>query len=1493
MSDKINELETKIKENPDEIELKQLRSEVVGLREEREKQSKLVVGIVHQRDLYRALVAKNDAPLLGGADQLALADAKAEQLPLIEARNHELSEELATLKAENSCAKHETEVLNGRLARVDAHANELTTSNERLRGELTTTKSTAARLEIDVSHYQGKCERLESSMEMLKAENESESKRKGQLEELLGKTQSHLEVVRGELAHKEHQYQQVSSKTRLLEVQLQTSTANEKRMESDAASLRSEIARQETLLSSVQRIEASLMAKSEGELENLQEEVQRLREAKSDDETKHGEAVQRLDGKIADLEGTTKKLAEQRAEESMSAAKAKLDVEKLEKELMELTSKLKTSEKELMAAKVKLGDVTIDTTVEEALEAKVASLTAELELVKSGLVTAQKRISDYQIIAKTAEEQTTELTAASTKYKDATTASLEKLRKSEQSQREAVAELTNDLMSHRGEKEKAVSQLKAKVDSLAVQLAGAKKDSAKATSRMESLTGEAKRYQLDATNANTNYDRELALHSEARTALREARSSLESERRLRLTAEAELASAMADVEAQNVEWETSKTKLEESLEEATSRLDDMRRQNNLLHDQMASLSSTVEKFQSNKALQLVGGESSADAGVNGDGDKAGAGSPGKKQLSDLRELLRFKQSECTMLEADLASAKRASERERTSAELAKRSLEEARSELKTLRESEKAEGGAMTEEEAGALRSKLKSAEEQLLLIRESNTMLREESQKVLKKLSEMQSNFNKLKSSTAPQTERLKGMEVEMAALAAEKDSLAREVDAWKNRVHSLVSKFNQIDPEEHAQAVASVEKLKEECASFKTKKEQADANATKAKGLVTRLNNEISSQKASIEMFKASLEKVKKEKEESTNSNKIFNKKIAEAQTATKKAESGLKSSRTEVDSLNARISNFRKMMQKMQTGLKDAKQAEAKAKASEESLQKEIAVLKQRVHAANVASGATAKAAASAEAATTETVSTTEKPEAADVAEKETAPASVAEKPGAQLQPVKETKESQEKASSTAADSSGKSFAAVQPKAKNAEGAAEKTTDTTAENAVADATVLAKNKGKGKKRKAISPKKNAAAATSATEGTKAPPQKKAATQPVAVKKEAPPVTESQPVVKVARAITRSAVAKKISDASVAAESAKALNSLAKGAQKKSMTAKKDAPSSTVLASKKEEDMKLKMLKKRMAAALAKKQEAEKQQLAAKKKRQAESSTSLDSLEGSDKSSKGSNSSNTSKSGSQTAIATTPKERLAPVPEQGGLNEAKVCTKEIPSALGSKKDTAPPVSTPKPVFGSSATLATPPMTFGVSAAKSMQSEPNCPKPSFFGASASTPPAFGGAAAPTSTFGGGAKPPGELKSGGNSGAFLNLMPPGKLGATPGKFVFGKSANITLTVPSSSPMTAPPKSNFGSFGQTAAKFGTTPFGGGFGGGTAAAFGTSPFGGGDESKKRPLSSASAEVGGEPDAKQSRKEEGEIADDVQKPEGTATESSKLKNDAAKEA
>ena len=77
---------------------------------------------------------------------------------------------------------------------------------------------------------------------------------------------------------------------------------------------------------------------------------------------------------------------------------------------------------------------------------------------------------------------------------------------------------------------------------------------------------------------------------------------MESEQRLRETIEAQLASAQSDIEAEKVAWESLKKKLDQV------EVDDMRIQNKMLHDQMASLSVTVDKFQSTKASALMGKE---------------------------------------------------------------------------------------------------------------------------------------------------------------------------------------------------------------------------------------------------------------------------------------------------------------------------------------------------------------------------------------------------------------------------------------------------------------------------------------------------------------------------------------------------------------------------------------------------------------------------------------------------------------------------------------------------------------------------------------------------------------------------------------------------------------------------------------------------------------------------------------------------------------------
>ncbi len=104
-----------------------------------------------------------------------LANAQAEQLPIIEARNQDLVEEVAKSKAQVLCCKHKQVALEGRLVHVNTHPNELTTSNERLQGDLTTAKATVARLEINISQYQGRMERLDNSLAMVKWECKCES----------------------------------------------------------------------------------------------------------------------------------------------------------------------------------------------------------------------------------------------------------------------------------------------------------------------------------------------------------------------------------------------------------------------------------------------------------------------------------------------------------------------------------------------------------------------------------------------------------------------------------------------------------------------------------------------------------------------------------------------------------------------------------------------------------------------------------------------------------------------------------------------------------------------------------------------------------------------------------------------------------------------------------------------------------------------------------------------------------------------------------------------------------------------------------------------------------------------------------------------------------------------------------------------------------------------------------------------------------------------
>ena len=282
-----------------------------------------------------------------------------------------------------------------------------------------------------------------------------------------------------------------------------------------------------------------------------------------------------------------------------------------------------------------------------------------------------------------------------------------------------------------------------------------------------------------------NYERELSLHSKARTDLRTFREEAEAEARIRKVAEEQADNLRRELAEQKSLREQEKASLETSLRKYEKNLEETRAQNSLLHDQLENIGEQIEKLQTGKPAAA-----SEDAPLEGSSDET---SSLQKTVSELREVVKFVRSEKDMIQAHLDSARRAAERERAVAAVAKRSLDEARAELKVIQESSKdadASGGA----DLDGLREKLRTAEDQSRLLGDSNAHMREELEKLKNSSSNLTEELDSAKKAAQPSEKRQQALETENVGLVAEKESLLREIEDWKGRVHSLVSKFNQV---------------------------------------------------------------------------------------------------------------------------------------------------------------------------------------------------------------------------------------------------------------------------------------------------------------------------------------------------------------------------------------------------------------------------------------------------------------------------------------------------------------------------------------------------------------------------------------------------------------------------------------------------------------------------------------------------------------------------
>ena len=872
----VNELEYQLQENDLHQEVEDYKQEVAKLVENQNRQEIMVDSIVQQRDLYRALVNKQDTDLIMGGDDdersaLALVKRQSEQSKSLKEQHEKLSKEYLETKAKMDKMVNEQENASERLSRYETLNEELTKSIDTAKLEISKGAAAAARSEAEASFYKDKVQVLENTQQSNRKEINNVTESKNVLMNMNTKLEEKIMKVQAECSKRIDQFREANSKLRLSEAQTAAAKAAEKRITDESSQLRFELSKQGAVLDHVQRIESSLLSKNNSDIESYKLELDSLKEKLAESEKKTKNDSDDWKGQISDQNIQLKQAESSREKATKEALEAKKECLISLKNATDASKKISALESQLKIAKKKLGESTELHDTESDLQGKLESIAVELEGSKKAVDSWKARAETYEKMAKDNENAVSEMTKASNDTKISFEVDIKKLKEelehvnSEMTKRkEIITELTNDLSAQRDEREKAVNEVKMQVSLSEAKAEEFKKKSEDVEFRYATLQNDTNVLRSDLAETQCNYERELTLHAAARTDLRTTREDQEKANRMRDNAMEEAATLRSEFNVQKSILEVEKLKREENENTFEKRIESSRAENTLLHSQLEKINDQIEKLTSRNNAETEEGE--------GEGDKAAEDVSGDEEtmklrhtISELREIVRFVRAEKDAIQDQFDASRRSVERERMKVSTARRAAEEAQAELKVLSESSKAiEDG--TAGSGTSMSEKLKSTEEQSRLLGDSNAHLQDQVKALQGNLSNIRQELDVSKSALEPAVNSTKELESDKAALIAEKESLLREIEDWKGRLNSMVSKFNQVDPVEHAKAVKKAEDLEKQLEVMEKEKTNAVNETKRIRSFASRASTQMSQLKQTIESKKKEMEKLTAEKDSLT---------------------------------------------------------------------------------------------------------------------------------------------------------------------------------------------------------------------------------------------------------------------------------------------------------------------------------------------------------------------------------------------------------------------------------------------------------------------------------------------------------------------------------------------------------------------------------------------------------------------------------------------------
>ncbi|AGO11185.1 AaceriAFR286Wp [[Ashbya] aceris (nom. inval.)] len=282
-------------------------------------------------------------------------------------------------------------------------------------------------------------------------------------------------------------------------------------------------------------------------------------------------------------------------------------------------------------------------------------------------------------------------------------------------------------------------------------------------------------------------------------------------------------------------WDQQKADMEANLDLAHQRIEELSTQNRLLYDQIELLSRSPSS-----SLE-----------------------PDGKISSDARELIVTLRRERDILETKIDVSKREEKMLRQRLELTKSELENVRSQL--------SENKVLVADGTGASQNQEELFEKlnQLNLLRESNTSLRNESEKLSEQNELLQHELSSLQDKVQPMEAQIKSLTATITEKEQQLALLKEESNRWKQRSQDIMHKYERIDPEEYRKLASELEVLKAEL-------EKKSAESVDSQERFRKLRKQANER---LDEFKAAKAKVESELDQALSEKAQLESKLTEA--------------------------------------------------------------------------------------------------------------------------------------------------------------------------------------------------------------------------------------------------------------------------------------------------------------------------------------------------------------------------------------------------------------------------------------------------------------------------------------------------------------------------------------------------------------------------------------------------------------------------------------